>query len=170
MLTDLESTNGTRVNGEDIHLRILRHGDMIHIGRTVMLFGSEAEIAERLAKLRQQKQAEIGEVDLEQTDVASLDDSASSLEFELNWNEEEDLQANIYSLYPPNLPERLSPAQAAQLAEVLDYIHIRIRHLLMSVSVHDQSEKVSLEMREWQFLLDLQSRISILLRNIAEPE
>ena len=29
VLTDLESTNGTKVNGEDIQLRILRYGDMI---------------------------------------------------------------------------------------------------------------------------------------------
>ena len=32
MLTDLESTNGTKVNGEDIQLRILRYGDMITRG------------------------------------------------------------------------------------------------------------------------------------------
>ncbi len=29
VLTDLESTNGTRVNGEDVQLRILRFGDVI---------------------------------------------------------------------------------------------------------------------------------------------
>ncbi len=33
VLTDLESTNGTKVNGEDIQLRILRYGDMISVGR-----------------------------------------------------------------------------------------------------------------------------------------
>ena len=40
VLTDLESTNGTKVNGEDIQLRILRFGDMITLGRSVLLFGS----------------------------------------------------------------------------------------------------------------------------------
>ena len=29
VITDLESTNGTKVNGEDVQLRILRYGDMI---------------------------------------------------------------------------------------------------------------------------------------------
>ena len=52
VLTDLESTNGTRVNGEDIQLRILRHGDLITVGRSVLLFGSRDEIAQRLADLR----------------------------------------------------------------------------------------------------------------------
>ncbi len=32
VLTDLESTNGCKVNNEEVHLRILRHGDLITIG------------------------------------------------------------------------------------------------------------------------------------------
>ncbi|HEX3870706.1 MAG TPA: FHA domain-containing protein, partial [Pirellulales bacterium] len=40
VLTDLESTNGTKVNGENIQLRILRHGDIVAVGRSVLLFGS----------------------------------------------------------------------------------------------------------------------------------
>ena len=42
MLTDLESTNGTRVNGENVQLWILRYGDLIAMGRSVLLFGSPA--------------------------------------------------------------------------------------------------------------------------------
>src|SRR6201999_2183194 len=52
VLTDLESTNGTKVNGEDIQLRILRFGDMVSVGRSVLLFGSREQIAARLAPLR----------------------------------------------------------------------------------------------------------------------
>ena len=49
VLTDLQSTNGTKVNGEDMQLRILRFGDMITVGRSVLLFGSRDQIADRLA-------------------------------------------------------------------------------------------------------------------------
>src|SRR3954465_15355967 len=52
VITDLESTNGTKVNGEDTQLRILRFGDMVMIGRSVLLFGSRDQIALRLANLR----------------------------------------------------------------------------------------------------------------------
>ena len=45
VLTDLESTNGTRVNGEDTQLRILRFGDVISLGRSVLLFGTREQIA-----------------------------------------------------------------------------------------------------------------------------
>ena len=62
VLTDLESTNGTRVNGEDIHLRILRHGDMIQVGRSVIIYGSEKQIAVRLAALRKQQEAKNGDL------------------------------------------------------------------------------------------------------------
>ncbi len=173
VLTDLESTNGTRVNGEDIHLRILRHGDMIQVGRSVIIYGSEKQIAVRLAALRKQQQAQNGDLpdDDRTSGPGESVEAESSLEFELNWNaQQDDLQAAIYSLQPPELPERLSPAQAAQLAELMDYIHIRLRHLLVSVEVNERTESVVLEMREWQSLLDLQARLAVLLRSIGEPE
>ena len=169
VLTDLESTNGTRVNGEDIHLRILRHGDMIQVGRSVIIYGSEQQIAMRLSQLRKQQEAN-HEQDNDRTSGPGESFEESSLEFELNWNaQQDDLQAAIYSLQPPEIPERLSPAQAAQLAELLEYVHIRLRHLLISVEVNDRTESVTLAMREWQNLLDLQSRLAMLLRGIGEP-
>src|SRR5271166_800526 len=51
ILTDLESTNGTRVNGNVVQIRRLRHGDRVGIGRSLLLFGSEEEIAFRQANL-----------------------------------------------------------------------------------------------------------------------
>jgi len=52
VLTDLESTNGTKVNGEPVQLWVLRPGDVIAAGADVLLFGSREEIAQRLALLR----------------------------------------------------------------------------------------------------------------------
>src|SRR5437764_1072091 len=51
ILTDLESTNGTRVNGTTVQIRRLRIGDRIGVGRSLLLFGSNEEIAARLATL-----------------------------------------------------------------------------------------------------------------------
>ncbi len=53
VLTDLESTNGTRVNGEDVQLRILRFGDVIAVGRSVLLYGTKDQIVGRLDELRE---------------------------------------------------------------------------------------------------------------------
>src|SRR5947209_20333453 len=51
ILTDLESTNGTRVNGSVVQIRRLRYGDRVSVGRSVLLFGSNEQIAARMASL-----------------------------------------------------------------------------------------------------------------------
>src|SRR5262249_9165724 len=54
ILTDLERTNGTRVNGTVVQLRRLRMGDRVSVGRSLLLFGSNEEIAARVATLEGQ--------------------------------------------------------------------------------------------------------------------
>src|SRR4029079_19741819 len=49
ILTDLESTNGKRVNGAPIQIRRLRPGDQVNVGRSMLLFGTLEEIAARKA-------------------------------------------------------------------------------------------------------------------------
>src|SRR5713226_3743517 len=51
ILTDLESTNGTRVNGNVVQIRRLRPGDRIGLGRSLLHYGSETEIAARLTTM-----------------------------------------------------------------------------------------------------------------------
>jgi pSer/pThr/pTyr-binding forkhead associated (FHA) protein len=169
VLTDLESTNGTRVNGEDIQLRILRHGDLITVGRSVLLFGSRDEIAERLANLRGDGRPTNAGLDDEE---ARRIREASSLDFELNFGRDEDLQATLHVLQPPEVPRKLTPGQAAQLAELIEYLHLRIRRLLESVKIDERSspEKVTLDMRQWQNLIDIQARLSAYLHDIGNPE
>ncbi len=165
VITDLESTNGTKVNGEDVQLRILRYGDMIAVGRSVLLFGSRDQIAQRLARLRSDQGEPGRTADPEVAKAASV----SSLDFELNWSEDADLQATIHALEPPDLPERLSPGQAAQLAEILEFLHLRLRNLVTSMQVDGKSSRVVLDLRQWQAMLDLQSRVSEYLRKIGDP-
>jgi hypothetical protein len=164
VLTDLESTNGTKVNGEDIQLRILRYGDIISLGRSVLLFGSREQIAERLAALRGEASspALVGDEGREAGAGAALD-------FELNWSADPDVQSTLHTLVPPELPERLSPGQAAQLCELLEYLHIRIRDLINSVKVKPDGDRVTLDVRQWQNLVDLQARLATYLRGVGQP-
>ncbi|HUE71372.1 MAG TPA: FHA domain-containing protein [Pirellulaceae bacterium] len=167
VLTDLESTNGTKVNGEEAQLKILRYGDIISVGRSVLLFGSRDQIAERLARLRSGDGPGADSlIAPEQLDKAV---KASSFDFELNWNEDCDLQATLHALEPPEVPERMTPGQAAQLCEMLEFLHLRLRNLIDSVKVPSDAEQVTLELRQWQAILDLQSRLAEYLRQIGEP-
>jgi pSer/pThr/pTyr-binding forkhead associated (FHA) protein len=163
VVTDLESTNGTKVNGEDIQLRILRFGDIISLGRSVLLFGSREQIAGRLAALRGELSGTQGQDDPFQVG------QAGSLDFELNWSADPDIQTTLHTLQAPDLPERLSPGQAAQLCELLEYLHIRIRDLLSSVKIKPDAERVTLEPRQWQNLVDLQARLASYLRAVGKP-
>lgn len=164
VITDLESTNGSKVNGEDVQLRILRFGDMIQLGRSVLLFGSREQIAQRLARLRADE-SDSRTADPEEKKAANI----SSLDFELNWSEDADLQATIHALEPPELPERLTPGQAAQLAELLEFLHLRLRNLIGSLHSDSKSNKMILDLRQWQALIDLQARLSEYLRQVGEP-
>jgi pSer/pThr/pTyr-binding forkhead associated (FHA) protein len=167
VLTDLQSTNGTKVNGENVQLWILRHGDVITMGRTVLLFGSREEIALRLASLRG--------VDLSKGTVLNVDEVSESspqisLEFELHWGDDPDARTTLHTLVPPELPSGLSAGQTAQLSELLQYVHLRIRSLIQTVRSKPKSDQVLLEQRQWQNLLDLHDRVAGYLRAVGEPE
>lgn len=165
VLTDLDSTNGTKVNGDDTHLRILRFGDMISVGRSVLLYGSQEQIAGRLASLRDAEGENLGTVS-----GAAGEEPEHSLDFELGWSGATGSQAILHRLSPPELPERLGPCQAAQLSELLEYLHARIRTLLDSVQVDEKHDRITVGDREWQNLLDLQARLALYLRSVGRPQ
>jgi len=167
VLTDLESTNGTKVNGESTQLWILRYGDVISVGRTVLLFGSQDEIAQRLASLRG---VDLGAGATLNSDELNQVSPAVSLEFELNFGNNPDAQATLHTLVPPDLPTGLEPGQAAQLSEMLQYFHLRMRGLVQTAKVRRKSDQVILEQRQWQNLLDLHDRVAGYLRSIGEPD
>ena len=166
VLTDLESTNGTRVNGEDTQLRILRYGDVITLGRSVLLFGTREQITNRLDELRQEVLSETSEV--QASELVERADSAS-LSFELRLGASDELQSTLHIPMPPELPEGLSTGQAAQVSEIIEYLHLRVRHLISGASVDDRKQVARISVEQWQDLLDLQSQLAEYLRTIGDP-
>ena len=164
VLTDLESTNGTKVNGEDIQLRNLRFGDVIQVGRTVMVFGTREQISHRLKDL-----CDGGRGPKSRRKTSQLPEEIPSSESGVPWKDREGIQAMFFELQPPDLPERLSPGQAAQLSEVIEYLAITIRQLIESVR-EEKGERVSLDACCWQNLVDLQCRLAEYVRKIGEPD
>jgi pSer/pThr/pTyr-binding forkhead associated (FHA) protein len=166
VLTDLESTNGTKVNGETVQLALLRPGDVVAVGRTVLVVGTRWEIAKRLAALR--KADLTGSV---ARDIDEGEESSSTFLFnlELDLGDDPEAQILLHTLTPPELPGPLSAGQTAQLAELLQYLHLRIRGLVQAVKVKGQAERVTLEQRQWQNLLDTHARLAAYLKKIGEP-
>jgi pSer/pThr/pTyr-binding forkhead associated (FHA) protein len=166
VLTDLQSTNGTRVNGEHTQLRILRPGDIILVGRSVLLVGSRDQIRHRLADLEPN-----GRDALPQPvhNVLEMEDSQWDPE-SVVWDQAEDLEATFGWTCPPEIPRGLRPGQAAKLAELLQYLHARIRPLLQEGKVTGRSEQVVVSQATWQKLIDVEARLASYLRQIFEPD
>ncbi len=188
LLTDLQSTNGTRVNGETIQLWILRPGDLISIGRSVILVGTQAEIARRLAQIRDSDSQVAVQMGSETDDIqffeglfesgqeADLASSSQILGDELFRGISPDDLASLHLLAPPEIPKNLSPKQTAQLAEFLQYIHLRLRYLVGTVEQkkevvrENDPAKITIDSHQWQNLLDLYARLSLYLHSITEPK
>jgi len=188
LLTDLQSTNGTRVNGETVQLWILRAGDLISIGRSAILVGTSAEIGARLAKIRASDQGAAVPMGCQSDDFPILDnlfrsnrtyspeESAQVWEAELFKGISADDIAALHILSPPHIPTGLPPKQTAELAEFLQYLHLRLRYLVGSVEQEKASGKeidmlrVSLDAYQWQNLLDLYGRLALYLQSITEPK
>ena len=166
VLTDLESTNGTRVNGEDTQLRILRYGDVVSVGRSVLLFGTRDQIASRLQDLRDNG---VGDDNTETGQLHPNGTDSESLSFELRLGASEDLQSTLHIPLPPDLPTQLSPGQSAQVSELLEYFHLRARQLVQAGMVDDQTNEVKISLSQWQDLLDMQSQLAEYLRAIGDP-
>jgi len=187
LVSDLDSTNGTRVNGEVVQLWKLRPGDMISLGRSVILVGDRGEIARRLKDVEAAdnfaKRVAMGFLQEDIDEQKALDKAFASQQMQYTGEATtgllealvfhglvpEDL-VKLHSLLPPALPEKLTPPQMTQLLEVLQYIFLRIRYLVGSVEQNGANERVTLSPAQWQNLLDLYDRLALDIKSITETE
>jgi pSer/pThr/pTyr-binding forkhead associated (FHA) protein len=178
ILTDLESTNGTRVNGTVVQIRRLRPGDRVGMGRTLLLFGSDQEIAARHATLSgiatpTAERAEVapGNQTIQAHTLASQFDH--DLDFDLNLNDKiNNVQGNLFlgNRPLPPLPLKLTPSQAARLAEMLDFLHRHLTAATENISANDDGTEVRLGYPDWQRVMAVQMLLARYVRAVAEPD
>lgn len=178
ILTDLESTNGTKVNGNVVQIRRLRPGDRIGVGRTLLLFGSEQEINARNAALSGFNTPPAGNVGSSllpatvnaQTLALQFD---HDVDFQLNPQDKITLTAGSLFLGSrplPPLPQKLTPSQAARLAELFDFLHRHLTSATENISTNEEGSFITLRYADWQRVLALQMILARYVRAIAEPE
>lgn len=164
ILTDLESTNGTRVNGHPIQMHVLRIGDQVSIGRCLLLYGSAGEIEEHIQARRPAELQGNGNATVESSSDLELAAAAGR-------DDDEELPP-LFPDGPPELPGELRPVQVAQLADVLAHIHDRLRSVLAAgASANDQVENPPYELDwiAWQRALQLEMNVAEYLRNLTNP-
>jgi predicted component of type VI protein secretion system len=181
ILTDLESTNGTRVNGNVVQIRRLRPGDRVGLGRTLLLFGSEDEINARMTAL--------GSVATSHADPqtnliapqgpATVHAASLAVQFDhdadFNLNAKENVTVADGALFLgkrplPPLPQKMTPSQAARLAELLDFLHRHLTTATENINANEDASQVSLGFAEWQRVLGVQMLLARYVRAIAEPD
>ena len=170
ILTDIESTNGTLLNGQPIHIALIHPGDLIVVGQTLIIVGKRKEIARRLAVLD----------DLPMEDAAlrllvadeSLEFLPANLidEMEHYSYDVRDALMRLHSIAPPALPSGLNPAQTARLAELLSYVQLRMEMILEKARLDESTDRVMLDQREWQSFLDLFSRMTDYYKRLIQQE
>jgi len=144
ILTDLESTNGTRVNGHPIRLRVLRNGDLIMIGRCVLLMGGPEELQKLRERLRHAPE----------TREAAFESATQAFGPFL---EASDLNQAFPGGIPP-LPANLSTVQRAELGDLLEYLRTELVSLmsLPTAEFHtSEGEFIRVDHRVWQGLESL---------------
>ena len=171
ILTDLDSTNGTRVNGTAIQIRRLRAGDQVSIGRTMLLFGPMEEIAARRSVAPANAGGQAQTVRAEELAAAASRPAPSPAAPSdrtigpggaTNWSAFDD---DI-----PPLPQKLTPAQSARLAEIFDYLHRGLTLAVENIDANEDGTEIRIGFGEWQTIQAVQMLLARYGRTIAEPE
>ncbi len=166
ILTDLDSTNGTRVNGHPVQIRVLQSGDLVSIGRCVLVFGDRPTTKETLA------------IDDEIPPTAFHESlsppSSSDVDF---LSPPPALILESERLFPhgaPVLPEGLRPLHRARVSDVLAYLHSQLGDVLNRAVENVSADGTLREARcPWDAWLDLiaaQSALTAYLQQLAEPD
>ena len=189
VLADLDSTNGTRVNGQPVQIRRLLPGDRIQLGRSILLYGAAKDIEERM-----------GHVVGGSASVPITNPSVESRPFQAGngspgyktekhltapWGEitlngnpwerfgQEPISVRSGGVFQgpwelPPLPDGMSPSQAARLVEILDFLHWHLS-LTTETAKLNESGDAHLRADAWLRLQAVQMAMARYIRVASEP-
>lgn len=166
ILTDLESTNGSRVNGHPVQMHVLRIGDQVSIGRCLLLYGSADEIEAHVKQRRKElKEESSGKIPYESDEFEFLDPTG---------RDDGDELPRLFPDGPPEIPEGLTPLQVAEMTDLLAHLHDRLRSVIESGQTQpseseDNHSPTTLDWIAWQRTLQLEMELAQYLRGLANP-
>ncbi len=164
IITDLESTNGTSVNGHPIQVRIIQKGDVIKIGRCVLLF-AERPVSCLSTSSHEPDPFRTAYV----RGGAMVDDESKHLEFQhpLPGSLEEP-----EALFPggrPELPSEMSTLQRIQLSDLLSHLHERLGVVIKAASEElgeSNSRFMEIDWDAWNKLISVQVDLCVYIDGV----
>ena len=168
ILTDLDSTNGTRVNGRPVQMRILQTGDVISVGRCVLLLAERQE---------DQVPATNDDPDPFRTAFirggATVEDDADHQDFVHPLPGASEEQCELFPNGQPELPGELDSLQKVQISDMLSFIHEKVGRVIQR-SVEDidslDGRMIQCDWETWSNLVSLQSDLAEYIHRINSPE
>ena len=183
ILTDIDSTNGTRVNGAPAQLRVLQYGDLVAIGRCLLVYGSPEEIAKQFRNTESPSIRRLGEVVAASDSSSDDDDDASDVRHSAtmdlgsahpsDWSDMLDAAAQDLASTPPTLPDTFDLAQRAQLANLVGYVHHQILLVLGNAREATLADSIGSRLLDgavWQHLIELELQLAQMLRGVSNPD
>jgi pSer/pThr/pTyr-binding forkhead associated (FHA) protein len=167
IITDLESTNGTRINGDPVQIRRLLPGDRVGVGRSVLVFGNSDEIKARVARLRTSNRPSLVVDSITVPESAAMTDPAAVLLDPHEAPLADKFWATVQ--HPPAIPLKLSATQAARLTELLDFMHRGLAAAAEGIRMGTPADQVSLPLADWLKIQAVQTLLAHYSRGIGEP-
>ena len=171
IFTDLNSTNGSRINGHPVQLRILRPGDHLQLGRCMVLFGSDEEIAERAKQLGVKIEALLPLLGPHARSMPAGGQEDADFSVADNVNSES-LLSPLFPNERPPLPADLTTLQQARMSDVLSCIHEQLQNVILAAAENDESGhgRMNIAWERFQNLLLLQRDIAKWLQSASNPD
>lgn len=160
ILTDLGSTNGTRVNGHPVQMRVMQPGDVLLVGRCSLLF-SQSTSDEPLTSLNlPPKTVEVPPDFDENLDVEYDEPSIGVEPGDLNPNGR------------PPIPDDLTALQRVQLCDMLTHLQYRLGFVIKGSveDLHATTRTIRCDWEVWDTLTSLQFELSQDIRTICNPD
>jgi predicted component of type VI protein secretion system len=170
ILTDLESTNGTRINGHPVQMRVLQFGDQMSIGRSLLLYGSPQQIDEQVRPVESTGASGEEPHDFRAT-LRAIPPGPEGTSGAGAPQSDDDMK-ELFPNGPPEIPADLKMAQTAQLSDLVAYVHDELAQFVDS-AVEDRkgaAAQMRIERDRWQRLLKLEMQLARYLREIADPQ
>jgi len=171
ILTDLDSTNGTRVNGHPIQMRVMQQGDVISVGRCVLLFNqhdnsettTESDVSGEDPHRTAYVRGGASDVDENSSDLDFIAPPDPSLAFE---------PGELFPFKRPDVPATLSGLERVQLSDLLSYIHEQLGIVVKSTTeeLHTSNGRaVRSDWSTWQKLTELQASLAEYINKVNNP-
>jgi len=171
ILTDLDSTNGTRVNGHPIQMRVLQEGDVIAVGRCVLLFSEQQDVDSMIDGPVERNPSRTDYSPEGFTPERGIEHDIEFLELP-----ESGLGTEPGVLFPrgrPEIPDSLSGLQRVQFSDLLSYVHEQLGTVVRTTTeeLHStQGRQIRCDWSTWMRLTTLQAELAQYLRQVNNPE